>query len=154
MKLHVKKGDNVKILTGKDKGKTGKISAVFPDSGRVVVENNNIIIKHVKAKSANSQSSIQKLAGSIDASNVQIICPACSKTTRVGHTENAGAKEGQHKFGRVCRKCGAKLDVKVTKVNEKKAKKAKDAAAIPAEEVAGKKSAKQKIVKNEDGAVV
>ncbi len=161
MKLHVRKGDNVKILTGKDKGKTGKISMVDPDSGRVVVENNNIIIKHVKGRGQGQTSSIQKVPGSIDASNVQIVCPKCGKTTRVGHAEVPAKKAGKTKWQRVCKKCGAALDVKAAKAADKKSVKKsskKDDAADGAEaaKTADKpaKKTKVKIEKNEDGAVV
>ena len=160
MSIHVKKGDNVKILTGKDKGSTGKITAVSPEDGRVVVENKNIIIKHIKAKKAQKQSSIQKIAGSIDASNVQIICPECKKATRVGHAEKTDAK-GKVKRLRICKKCGASLEVKAAKP-DKKAKKGKK------DEVKEEKKVKKtdkpektvkpekpgKVEKNADGAVV
>jgi len=123
MKLHVRKGDNVKILTGKDKGKTGKITAVNPDTGRVVVDNANIIIKHNKAKSQQTQSSILKMPGSIDSSNVQIVCPACSKATRVAKL--AADAKSKAKWVRACKKCNASLDIKQDKKVDKKAKKGK-----------------------------
>lgn len=123
MKLHVRKGDNVKILTGKDKGKTGRITAVNPDTGRIVVDGSNTIIKHNKAKNAQSQSSILKMAGSIDSSNVQIVCPACAKATRVAKL--AADAKSKAKFVRACKKCNASLDVKQDKKVDKKAKKAK-----------------------------
>lgn len=121
MSLNVKKGDNVKILAGKDKGKSGRITAVNVDAGRVVVENCNIITKHVKARSAQAQSSIQKIAGTIDVSNVQIICPACSKTTRVANTIVGDKKQ------RTCKKCNGSLDVKAKAPEKKTAKKVKKA---------------------------
>lgn len=120
MSLHVRKGDNVVILAGKDKGKTGKITAADPKSGRVVVDNLNIITKHVKPRGANQPGGKNKMPGPIDASNVQVICAACNKATRIGNKI-----EGDKKV-RVCIKCGASLDQKV-KV-EKKAKKGKDEA--------------------------
>jgi len=123
MKLHVRKGDNVKILTGKDKGKTGRITAVNPDTGRIVVDNANIIIKHNKAKSQQATSSILKMPGSIDSSNVQIVCPACSKATRVAKI--AADAKSKAKFVRACKKCNASLDVKLDKKPDKKAKKGK-----------------------------
>ena len=150
-KLHVRKGDNVKIICGKDKGNTGKISAVNPDSGRVVVENSNIMIKHVKAKSAQQQSSIQKISGSIDASNVQILCPSCGKPTRV--CGKAIEVKGKTKWQRTCKKCGATLDVKAAKPAEKKAKKKKDEE-IADEETADTKGGDGITEKNEDGAIV
>lgn len=122
MSLNVKKGDNVVILAGKDKGRTGKIVSVNTSAGRVVVDGANEITKHVKARSANEQSRIEKKSGTIDASNVMILCPACNKATRVANKVEGGKKI------RVCQKCGAALDVKAEK-NDKKAKKTKTAAA-------------------------
>ncbi|MCL2061699.1 MAG: 50S ribosomal protein L24 [Firmicutes bacterium] len=166
MKLHVKKGDNVKIIAGSYKGSVGKITAVDAQNGRVVVENANIITKHVKGKGAQKQSSREKLAGSINASNVQIVCAGCNKTTRVAHQEAASFKPGKKIWQRICKKCGAVLDQKAPKVEkEKKVKKAKKeepaqesaAAETTTEKAAAAKTAKpkkEKIVKNEDGAVV
>lgn len=122
MSLNVKKGDNVVILAGKDKGRTGKIVSVNTSAGRVVVDGANEITKHVKARSANQQSRIEKKSGTIDASNVMILCPACNKATRVANKVEGGKKI------RVCQKCGAALDVKAEK-NDKKEKKTKTAAA-------------------------
>ena len=122
MSLNVKKGDNVVILAGKDKGRTGKIVSVNTSAGRVVVDGANQITKHVKARSANQQSRIEKKSGTIDASNVMILCPACNKATRVANKVEGGKKI------RVCQKCGAALDVKAEK-NDKKEKKTKTAAA-------------------------
>ena len=122
MSLKVKKGDNVVILAGKDKGRTGKIVSVNTSAGRVVVDGANEITKHVKARSANQQSRIEKKSGTIDASNVMILCPACNKATRVANKVEGGKKI------RVCQKCGAALDVKAEK-NDKKEKKTKTAAA-------------------------
>ncbi len=112
-KLNVKKGDNVVVLAGKDKGKSGKIIAAFPQKNRVVVENVNIHTKHKKARSAQEKGGIEKMEASIDASNVQVICPACGKATRVAHKIEGDKKE------RICKKCGASLD------DVKKASKAK-----------------------------
>ena len=122
MSLNVKKGDNVVILAGKDKGRTGKIVSVNTSAGRVVVDGANEITKHVKARSANQQSRIEKKSGTIDASNVMILCPACNKATRVANKVEGGKKI------RVCQKCGAALHVKAEK-NDKKEKKTKTAAA-------------------------
>lgn len=122
MSLNVKKGDNVVILAGKDKGRTGKVVSVNTSAGRVVVDGANEITKHVKARSANKQSRIEKKSGTIDASNVMILCPACNKATRVANKVEGGKKI------RVCQKCGAALDVKAEK-NDKKEKKTKTAAA-------------------------
>lgn len=127
MQLHVKKGDNVLIIAGKDKGKTGKIVTVNPDDARVVVDNLNIITKHTKPRGANAPGGINKVPGPIDASNVQIICPKCNKATRVDNTEIDGKKF------RACSKCAANLDEKKADKKAKKAEKVAKADAAVAE---------------------
>ena len=123
-KVHVKTGDTVLVITGKDSGKQGKVLATFPSKNRVVVEGVNIISRHTKARSAKETSSIVKKEGTIDVSNVMPVCPTCGKPTRVKHTVVDG------KNTRVC-KCGAVLDRKFEKVAKKaastKEKKAKTA---------------------------
>ena len=140
MSLNVKKGDNVVILTGKDQGKTGKVISASPRTGRVVVDGANEITKHVKARSANEQSSIEKKNGTIDASNVMILCPACGKATRVENKIIDGKKI------RVCHKCGAALDVKAEKADKKAAKKTTKTAKTATEntEAPAKKTRKSK----------
>ncbi len=144
MSLNVKKGDNVKILAGKDKGKSGKITAVSVANQRVIVEDCNIITKHTKARSAQAQSSIQKVAGSIDVSNVQIICPTCSKSTRVANTVIEGKKS------RTCKKCGASLDIKVADKKVKKAKKAEAKSADDTKKKTAKKTTAKKTTAKSD----
>ncbi len=113
MSLHVKKGDNVVVIAGKDKNKTGNIISANPSDNTVVVAGVNIIAKHQKPKKAGEKGGIMKHEGKIDASNVQVICPACGKATRV-----ANKLDGDKKI-RTCKKCGASLDVKVAKETKK-----------------------------------
>ncbi len=130
--LNVRKGDNVKVLTGKDKGKTGKVLATEPSTGKVLVEGINIATHHIKARSATEQGGKKKVEAPVDSSNLQIICPSCSKSVRVRHQVMDG------KNARVCAKCGASLDaaLKADKADKKaKAKKTKKADK-PAEEQA------------------
>ena len=134
MSLNVKKGDTVLIIAGKDKGKTGKVISCDPTAGRVVVEDCNMITKHQKPRGANQPGGRNKMAGPIDISNVQIVCPDCHKATRVGHKI-----EGETKI-RVCQKCGASLEQKKV---EKKAKKSKAEKAEPVEDEKAKKPAKK-----------
>lgn len=136
MSLNVKKGDTVLVLTGKDNGKTGKVLSADPKTGRIVVDGVNEITKHVKARSANEQSRIEKKNGTIDVSNVMIVCPACKKATRVANKVVNGKKT------RVCHHCGAELEVKAEKT-EKKNKKTTDAKAENTEAPA-KKTRKSK----------
>ncbi len=105
--LNIKKGDTVMIMTGdKDtnRGKTGKVIAVSPKEGKVIVEGRNMVSKHVKPRKAGDPSGIVKAESAIYACKVQIVCPKCNKPTRVGKKINAdGTKD------RICRKCGATL---------------------------------------------
>ena len=137
-KLHVRKGDNVVVLAGKDKGKTGKIVSADPKNGVVVVDGVNVVTKHRKPRSAQQPGGIEKVNGNIDASNVQIICPACGKATRIAAGEVDGKKV------RLCKKCGANMDAKAPKA-EKKTRKAKTADAVetPAEETVKKTTVKR-----------
>lgn len=107
--LSIKKGDNVVVIAGKDKGKTGSILAVSPKSNRVIVKDVNIVKKHKKARNTQEKSEIISKEAAIDASNVMVICGACNKATRIA------MKEVNGKMVRVCKKCGAVLDVEVKK---------------------------------------
>ena len=102
-KLHVKTGDNVVIIAGKDKGKKGKILSAMPKTHRVIVEGANMITRHVKPMGAKSGGRITK-EGTIDSSNVMLICSKCGKATRVAHQIKDDKKV------RICKKCGAVID--------------------------------------------
>ncbi len=123
MALNVKKGDNVLVIAGKDKGKSGKVLTAIPSDNAVVVAGVNIIHKHKKPKNAQDKGGIMKAEGKIDASNVQIICPTCGKATRVANTVNGDKKV------RTCKKCGANLDKAVKKESKKASTKATEAKA-------------------------
>ena len=132
------------MLAGKDKGKTGKVVSADPKNNRVVVDGVNIITKHNKPRSAQVPGGIEKVNGTIDSSNVQVICPSCNKATRIGNAVVNGKKT------RVCKKCGAALDIKA-KAEKKAAKKTaksaqEDTAAVEvaAEEKTVKKTATKK----------
>ena len=73
MKMTIKSGDNVLVIAGKDKGKTGKVTAVYADQNKVLVENVNIVSKHQKARTQNEKSGIFKRPAPIEASNVQVV---------------------------------------------------------------------------------
>ncbi len=102
-KVHVKTGDNVQVISGKDAGKTGKVLAVSPAEGKVIVEGLNMVTKHVKPRRQGEQGGIVKAEGAMYASKVMPVCPKCNKPTRVGHAVVDGKKV------RVCKKCGAQL---------------------------------------------
>ena len=104
--LHVKNGDRVIVTSGKDKGKTGNIKKVDPAAGKVVVEGANMVTKAQKPQPmAGIQGGLIKLEAPMEASKVMVVCPACEKPTRIKHDVVDGKKV------RVCKKCGAKLDV-------------------------------------------
>ena len=117
MKMNIKKGDTVYVITGKDKGKSGKVSAVYSDKNKVLIENVNIVTKHQKPKSQQDKGGIVKKPAPVDASNVMVVCPVCNKATRIAHKEIDGKK------ARICKKCGASLDKEFVKQTKKEAKK-------------------------------
>ena len=130
--LNVKKGDNVMVITGKDKGTAGEVLKVYPDSNRVVVKGANEVSKHVKPRKAQDKGGIVRQEGTIDVSNVMVICHACHEVVRVKHAEVT--VDGKTRKIRACAKCGADLDGKkvsakkaAKKVAKKAASKAKDA---------------------------
>ena len=101
--LHVKTGDNVMIISGKDKGHTGKVLQVSPSENKVIVEGQNMVTKHVKPRRQGEEGGIVKREAAIYASKVQVVCPKCGKNTRVGCELKDGKKV------RTCKKCGAEL---------------------------------------------
>ena len=101
--LHVKTGDEVKIISGRDKGKTGKVLQVSPSEGKVIVEGCNMVTKHVKARQQGQLGGIVKAEGALYASKVMPVCPECGKATRVG------SEVKNDKKVRICKKCGAEL---------------------------------------------
>lgn len=103
-KVHVKTGDTVVVLSGKSKGKQGKVMAVSPKEGKVIVENVNMVSKHVKPRKMGEAGGIVKAEGATYASKVQIVCPRCKKPTRIGHKINEDGTKN-----RICRKCGEVL---------------------------------------------
>ena len=139
MSLHVKKGDNVLVIAGKDKGKSGKVLTAIPADNAVVVSGINIISKHKKPRSAQDKGGIIKKENKIDSSNVQIICPECGKATRV-----ANAVDEKGNLFRQCKKCKASLDkaVSVKKEAKKEAKKAESKDLKPAKETKAIKTTK------------
>ena len=104
-KVHVKTGDEVIVIQGKDRGKKGKVLQVSPSEGKVIVEKVNIVSKHVKPRKMGESGGIIKAESALYADKVQLICPKCGQATRVGHIIEDGKKF------RVCKKasCGAKF---------------------------------------------
>ena len=125
--MNIKRNDNVVVLAGKDKGKTGKVLVVNPSDNSAVVQGVNIVCKNQKPRKAGEKGGIMKREGKVDASNLQVICPTCGKATRIAHSEENGKKFRQ------CKKCGASLDV-VKKEVKKTASKETAKAAAPKKE--------------------
>ena len=104
-KVHVKTGDTVMVINGKDRGKTGKVMQVSPSEGKVIVEGVNVVSKHVKPRKMGEAGGIIKAESALYADKVQLICPKCGKAVRVGHVVNDAGKKV-----RVCKKCGAHIE--------------------------------------------
>ena len=107
MSMSIKKGDKVEVLSGKDRGKQGVVLRAMPKEGKVVVEGVAIVKTAVKPNPQNQQGGIVSQEAAIDASNVNLVCPACGKRTRVGH--EAGELDGKQTKLRICKKCGHKF---------------------------------------------
>ena len=84
-KLNIKKGDTVMVISGKSKGKTGKVLEVSPKEGKVIVEKANIVTKHVKPRRQGETGGRIEAEGPLYACKVQVICPKCKQPTRVGY---------------------------------------------------------------------
>lgn len=113
--MKIKKGDTVKILYGKDTGKQGVVSAV--KNGKVIVDGLNMYKKHVKGDGKEKKSAIIDIAKPMDVSKVMLVCPNCSRPTRVGIKRENGKVE------RVCKKCGKVIEVAAKKEEVKEEKK-------------------------------
>lgn len=103
--MKVQKNDSVIVITGKDRGKKGKVRKVDPKSGRVVVEGVNLIKRHSKTKGKTRQAGIIELDGPIHASNVMVICNKCNKPARVGYRALEDGKRA-----RFCHTCSEIID--------------------------------------------
>lgn len=101
--MKLQKGDHVKIVRGKDSGKTGKVERLYAKEGKVLVEGINQYKRHVKARSANQKSEIVDITKPLSLSNVILVCPKCKKPTRVGYKL---LKDGK---ARICKKCNAEI---------------------------------------------
>ncbi len=104
-KLRIRKGDRVIVISGKDKGKKGKVIAAFPSKDKVTVEGVNIVKKHAKPTQKIPQGGIREIEAPLASSKVMIICPACNKPTRVGRKLLADGSKI-----RICKKCNESLD--------------------------------------------
>ena len=103
-KMSIKKDDVVVVLSGKDKGKQGKVLEAMPKTGKVVVEGINVVTRHMKPRRQGEEGGIQKKEAAIYACKVQRVCPKCNKPTRPAHKMLADGKKVC-----VCKKCGAEI---------------------------------------------
>jgi large subunit ribosomal protein L24 len=101
--MRIKKGDQIQIIAGKDKGKSGKVLRVIPESLRIVVEGLNLVKKHMKPKRGGEKGQRVEIPASLNISNVMLVCPKCGKLTRVGF------KVGKDEKTRVCKKCKSEI---------------------------------------------
>ena len=101
--MNIKKDDKVVVLSGKDKGKQGKILVSDPKAAKVIVEGVNVATKHQKPRKQGEEGGIIKVETPIYACKVMVVCPKCGKPTRVAHKLDGG------KNVRVCKKCGAEI---------------------------------------------
>lgn len=101
--MKLKKGDNVKVIKGKDKGKTGKIEKVMPKINKIIVANVNMYKRHLKARSQNQPSEIVNLTKPLAASSVGFVCPKCKEVSRIGYKIEKSVKY------RVCVNCKSEI---------------------------------------------
>jgi large subunit ribosomal protein L24 len=104
--ISVRKGDNVRVLSGRDAGKSGRVLSINPRKNTVIVEHANIIKRHTRPNpQKNIKGGIVEKEGPIHASNVQVVCSSCGKHTRIGHQTLADGSRA-----RVCKRCGTTID--------------------------------------------
>lgn len=104
-KVHVKTGDTVVVINGKNRGKKGKVMQVSPSEGKVIVEGVNMVTKHVKPRQMGEPGGLIKAESALYANKVQLVCPKCGEPTRVGHAIGSNNKKM-----RVCKKCNAQFE--------------------------------------------
>jgi len=111
-RVDLKKEDTVKVIAGRDKGKTGRVLRVDRETGRVLVEHVMMVKRHTRPNPAKQiKGGIAERESPISVSNIMIVCPGCNKAVRVAHRVDAVAG-GKTRRARVCRKCGHLLDTK------------------------------------------
>ncbi len=107
--MKIKTGDKIKIISGKDKGKTGKVLQVFPAKNLISVEGRNLLIKHLRPRREGEKGQRVEFPAPFNASNAMLVCPKCGKETRVGYKINQDNNKKKVK-SRVCKKCGQIID--------------------------------------------
>lgn len=107
MGMSIKKGDTVKILSGKDRGKQATVLRAFPAERKIVVEGVAVVKKAVRPNQQNQQGGFERKEAKIHACTAQLVCPKCGQATRVGHKK--GELDGKKTSIRICKKCGAEF---------------------------------------------
>ena len=102
--MHVRRGDKVRVITGKERGREGKVLRAYPEKERVTVEGANMIKRATRPSQKNPQGGIMQHEGPMHVSDVMLICPSCALPTRVGYSREGGTRV------RVCKKCGKDVD--------------------------------------------
>ena len=103
--MNVRKNDTVKVIAGNAVGKQGKVLKVFPEKDRLIIEGVNVMKRHSRPSQKNPQGGIVQREASIHLSNIMVVCPKCSKATRVGYSSVTDATSGKSKKMRVCKHC-------------------------------------------------
>jgi len=101
--MKIKKGDTVLVISGKEKGKKGKVLEAYPQQNRITVEGVNIVKKHRRSRSEREKGQIIEIPKPINVSNVKIVCPKCGQAARLGY------RLTEKKKYRVCKKCGQEI---------------------------------------------
>ena len=101
--MKIRKGDNVQVLSGNDKGKTGEVLEIIPGTQKIIVKGINVRKKHVKARKQGEEGGIIPVECAIHASKVNVVCPKCGKATRIGYSVEKDQKV------RICKKCNTKI---------------------------------------------
>jgi large subunit ribosomal protein L24 len=102
--MTIRKGDRVRVIAGKDKGKEGRVLRTNPTARRAVIEGVNIQKHHTRPSQQNQQGGIIEVEGPVHVSNIMLLCPSCSEPTRVGRVREDGVRQ------RVCKQCGKEID--------------------------------------------
>ncbi|NJO84890.1 MAG: 50S ribosomal protein L24 [Blastochloris sp.] len=109
--MHVKTGDEVLVITGKDRGKRGKIKQALPKKDRVVVEGLNMIKRHMRARGPGKPGGIIEMEAPVHVSNVMLICPRCGRASRTGHRFlDETDHKGRPRKARFCKSCDEVID--------------------------------------------
>lgn len=101
--MKIKKGDKIRVIAGKDKGREGVVEHVYKKAGKVVIPGINLYKKHVKKNEKMPQGGVVEIPRSMDVSKIMLICPKCNKSTKIGY------KLGKGKKNRICKKCESEV---------------------------------------------